>query len=41
MVIMMNNYSDDIVLMVAIKMIGLTMMTMLMMNDYDHNDDTE
>ena len=37
---MMNNYSDAMVVMVAIKMRGLTMMMMLMMKDDDYNDDT-
>ena len=35
---MMSNYSDDMVEMVTIKMMGLMMM-LLLMKDEDHNDD--
>ena len=34
----MNNYSDDMVVKVTIKMMGL-MTIMMMMSDADHNDD--
>ena len=36
---MMNSYSHDMVMMVAIKTLGLIMMMLMMITDDDHNDD--